>query len=386
MLAAGDDLVLVGGESVDPADVEVRPAVLAEVLRPGDAVLIDDGRVRLRVVDVALGRVQCTVTMGGRISDHKGVNVPGIDLPVPSLTEKDIEDLEFAIALGVDYVALSFVRSAEDVRGLRQRLEDAGSSARIIAKIEKSEAVASLSEIIEEADGVMVARGDLGVEVGPAAVPLIQKRIISEALEAGKLPITATQMLESMLTSSEPTRAEASDVANAVLDGTAALMLSGETAVGNYPVESVAAMSEIALAVEPSLPFRHELAGSRTNFSTVTEAVTHAACDMAELLDAAAILVPTSSGGTASDLARQRPRRPVIALSHRAETLQRLALEWGVIPRSIPAETDVEVLWERAREAAADTGLVLPGDQVIITAGTTLDVPGTTNLLKVETM
>ncbi len=386
MLAAGDDLVLVGGESVDPADVEVRPPVLAEVLRPGNAVLIDDGRVRLRVVDVALGRVQCTVTMGGKISDHKGVNVPGVDLPVPSLTEKDIEDLEFAIALGVDYVALSFVRSAEDVRGLRQRLDDAGSSARIIAKIEKSEAVASLSEIIEEADGVMVARGDLGVEIGPAAVPLIQKRIISEALEAGKLPITATQMLESMLTSSEPTRAEASDVANAILDGTAALMLSGETAVGDYPVESVTVMSEIARAVEPSLPFRHELAGSRANFSTVTEAVTHAACDMAELLDAAAILVPTSSGGTASDLARQRPRRPVIALSHRAETLQRLALEWGVIPRSIPAETDVEVLWDRAREAAANTGLVLPGDQVIITAGTALDVPGTTNLLKVETM
>jgi len=386
MLAAGDDLVLVGGETVDPTDVEVRPAVLAEVLRPGDAVLIDDGRVRLRVVDIALGRVQCTVTTGGTISDHKGVNVPGIDLPVPSLTEKDIEDLEFAITLGVDYVALSFVRSAEDVRGLRQRLEDAGSSARIIAKIEKSEAVAFLSEIIEEADGVMVARGDLGVDIGPAAVPLVQKRIISEALEAGKLAITATQMLESMLTSSEPTRAEASDVANAILDGTAALMLSGETAVGDYPVESVAAMSEIALAVEPSLPFRHELAGWRTNFSTVTEAVTHAACDMAELLDAAAILVPTSSGGTASDLARQRPRRPVIALSHRVETLQRLALEWGVIPRSIPAETDIEVLWERAREAAADTGLVLPGDRVIVTAGAPLDVPDTTNLLKVETM
>jgi len=386
MLAAGDDLVLVGGESLDPADVEVRPAVLAEVLHPGDAILIDDGRVRLRVVDIASGRVQCTVTTGGKISDHKGVNVPGVDLPVPSLTEKDIKDLEFAITLGVDYVALSFVRSAEDVRGLRERLEDVGSTARIIAKIEKSEAVASLSEIIEEADGVMVARGDLGVEIGPAAVPLIQKRIISEALEAGKLAITATQMLESMLTSAEPTRAEASDVANAILDGTAALMLSGETAVGDFPVESVAAMSEIALAVEPSLPFRHELAGWRTNFSTVTEAVTHAACDMAELLDAAAILVPTSSGGTVSDLARQRPRRPVIALSHRAETLQRLALEWGVIPRFVPAETDVELLWDSAREAAADTGLVSPGDQVIITAGTALDVPGTTNLLKVETV
>ncbi len=385
-LAAGDDVVLVGGEKVEPLDVEVGPAVLTEVLRPGEAVLIDDGRVRLRVVDVVPGRLHCTVMVGGEISDHKGVNVPGVDLPVPSLTEKDVRDLDFALGLGVDYVALSFVRSASDVRALRERLDEAGSEARIIAKIEKSEAVSALSEIIGVADAVMVARGDLGVEIGPAAVPLIQKRIIREALEQGKLPITATQMLESMLTSAEPTRAEASDVANAILDGTAAVMLSGETAVGAYPVESVAAVDEIALAVEPSLPFRHEFSGWRANYSTVTEAVTHAACDMAELLDASAILVPTASGGTASDVARQRPRRPVIAVSHRDETAQRLALEWGVVPRRIEPETEVEALWDRALEAAVETGLVWPGDQIIITAGNALDVPGTTNLLKVETV
>ena len=273
MLAPGDDIGLVAGAPIDPADVEVKPAVLAEVLRPGQEVLIDDGRVRLRVVDVMGERVQCTVTVGGEISASKGVNVPGVALPVPCLTEKDQRDLEFAVSLGVDYVALSFVRSADDVRELRERLDAAGSTARIIAKIEKSEAVAALSSIIEEADGVMVARGDLGVEIGPAAVPLIQKRVISEALERGKLPITATQMLESMLTSSEPTRAEASDVANAILDGTAAVMLSGETAVGTYPVESVATMDEIALAVEPSLPFRHDFPGRHGPFSTVTEAV-----------------------------------------------------------------------------------------------------------------
>ena len=386
ILAPGDDVGLVVGMSNDPADVEVRPAVLAEVLRPGHDVLIDDGRVRLRVVDVMPGRVQCTVTVGGQISNHKGVNVPGVSLPVPSLTDKDRADLEFALKAGVDYVALSFVRSADDVRELRAMITAADAPARVIAKIEKSEAIAALSEIIAEADGVMVARGDLGVEIGPAAVPLVQKRIIREALEHGKLTITATQMFESMLTRSEPTRAEASDVANAILDGTAAVMLSGETAVGDYPVESVAAMDEIALAVEPSLPFRHEFAGSHSNFATVTEAVTHAACDMAELLDAAAILVPTASGGTASDVARQRPRRPVIAVSHRRETLQRLALEWGVVPRYVEQEADIERLWNRSLAAAVETGLVWPGDQIIITAGTALDVPGTTNLLKVETV
>ncbi len=386
VLKPGDDVALVVEATGDAADICVRPALLAEVLRPGHEVLIDDGRIRLRVLDMLPGRVQCTVTVGGEVLENKGVNVPGVALPIPSLTEKDERDLEFALSHGVDYVALSFVREASDVRDLRARLEEAGSSARIIAKIEKSEAVAALSEIIEEADAVMVARGDLGVEIGPAAVPLIQKRIIRESLEQGKLPITATQMLESMLSRAEPTRAEASDVANAILDGTAAVMLSGETAVGDYPVESVAAMDEIALAVEPSLPFRHEFQGWRGRFSTVTEAVTHAACDMAELLDAAAILVPTSSGGTASDVARQRPRRAVVATSHRRETLQRLALEWGVIPRFIEQEDDIERLWDRSLAAAVETGLVWPGDQVIITAGTALDVPGTTNLLKVETV
>ena len=385
-LAPGEDIALVAGATDDPAEVEVRPAVLAEVLRPGHDVLIDDGRVRLRVVDMMPGRVQCTVTVGGQISEYKGVNVPGVPLPVPSLTDKDRADLDFALKAGVDYVALSFVRSPDDVRELRAIINEADAPARIIAKIEKSEAIASLSEIIAEADAVMVARGDLGVEIGPAAVPLIQKRIISEALEQGKIPITATQMFESMLTRSEPTRAEASDAANAILDGTAAVMLSGETAVGDYPVESVAAMDEIALAVEPSLPFRHEFTGWRGSFSTVTEAVTHAACDMAELLDAAAILVPTASGGTASDVARQRPRRPVIAVSYRHETLQRLALEWGVVARFVDQETDIERLWNSSLEAAIKTGLVWPGDQVIITAGTALDVPGTTNLLKVETV
>ena len=241
-------------------DLPVSPPVLPQVLRPGHDVLIDDGRVRLRVDGVEGGRVASTVVIGGVVEAHKGVNVPGVPIPVPSLTEKDRRDLDFALGLGVDYVALSFVRSANDVRELRELLHAAGSEALVIAKIEKAEALDDLNGILEVSDAVMVARGDLGVEIGPAEVPLVQKRILQAALEHGKPAITATQMLESMLHQPEPTRAEASDVANAILDGTSALMLSGETAVGRFPIESVQTMDKIARAVEPSLGYRHELA------------------------------------------------------------------------------------------------------------------------------
>jgi len=232
----------------------------------------------------------------------------------------------------------------------------------------------------------MVARGDLGVEIGPAEVPLVQKRILLAALERGKPAITATQMLESMLSRPEPTRAEASDVANAILDGTSAVMLSGETAVGRYPIESVETMVRIARAVEPSLAYRHELdTNPGEPYSTVGEAMSNAACDVAEALDAKAILVPTYSGRTASAVARHRPRRPVIAATHRRQAAQQLALEWGIVPAIIPECDDVEDLWARSLEAARSTGLVASGDRVVITAGTAVNVPGTTNLIKVET-
>jgi pyruvate kinase len=385
-LEAGDEVTVAGEDDGKTCDLPVVPSVLAGVLHPGQDVLIDDGLVRLRVERVRAGRVLCRVVVGGPVSSHKGVNVPGVTLPVPCLTEKDLGDLEFALGLGVDFVALSFVRSVDDVRQLRERLNESGSPAQVIAKIEKAEALSEMSAIIEASDAVMVARGDLGVEVGPEEVPLIQKRIILSALEHGKPAITATQMLESMLTRPEPTRAEASDVANAILDGTAAVMLSGETAAGRYPVESVVAVDRIARAIEPSVGYRHELARTAEQpFPTVREAISNAACDIAEVLAAEAILVPTYSGRTASEVARHRPRRPIVAASHRRMALQQLAVEWGVVPVQIDEGRDVEHLIALMLEASRAAGVVAPGDRVVITAGTAINVAGTTNLIKVET-
>jgi len=353
------------------------------VLRPGHDVLIDDGLVRLRVEEVAEGRALCRVIVGGEVKAHKGVNLPGVPLPIPSLTQKDVSDLEFALGLGVDFVALSFVRAAADVRDLQAMIRQYGSPARVIAKIEKAEAVDALDDILAVADGVMVARGDLGVEIGAAAVPLLQKRIILRSLERGLPVITATQMLESMVSQPEPTRAEASDVANAILDGTSAVMLSEETAVGEYPVEAVSTMDLIARTVEPSLGYRHELPDASEN-PTIGQATSNAACDLAEALGARAILVPTYSGRTASVVARLRPRRPILGLTHRRYALQQMALEWGVTPVEIAQASDVEDLWRLSVEAARESGLVQAGDRVVLTAGTAVNIPGSTNVIKVE--
>jgi pyruvate kinase len=383
VLERGGEVTLAGGDQASDGVLTVSPAVIGDVLRAGHEVLIDDGLIRLMVEEVEQGRVRCQVLVGGMVTSHKGVNLPGVPLPIPSLTRKDIGDLAFALAMDVDFVALSFVRSAADVRDLRKLIDDAGSSARVIAKIEKAEAVDVLDELLEATDGVMVARGDLGVEIGPAAVPLLQKRIIRRSLDYGKPVITATQMLESMLHQPEPTRAEASDVANAILDGTSAVMLSGETAVGSYPLEAVRTMDVIAREVEPSLGYRHEIPEAADEPS-VGNAMSNAACDLAEALGATAILVPTFSGRTASLIARLRPRRPIAGLSHHQYSLQQMALEWGVTPLWIPESPDVEDLWNISIRAARDAGLVRAGDRVVITAGTQVNIPGSTNVIKVE--
>jgi pyruvate kinase len=380
----GDSIVVAGESVAEPGDLPVVPSELSEVLDPGQDVLIADGLVRLRVERVENGRAACEVITGGFIDDHKGVNVPGVALPVPSLTNKDLADLEFALGLGVDYVAQSFVRSRADVADLRHKLAEAGSDAWVIAKIELKEAVAALDEILDEADAVMIARGDLGVEIGVAEVPLLQKRIILAALDRGKPAITATQMLETMISRPEPTRAEASDVANAILDGTSAVMLSAETAVGQYPREAVATMDRIARAVEPALGYRHQLP-SAAEEPTVGRAMSNAACDLAEALGAKAILVPTFTGRTASAVARLRPQRPVVALTHVRVSLQHMAIEWGVTPLEIPESTDVEHLWRTSIEAARAAGIVEPGERVVLTAGTAVNIPGSTNVIKVET-
>jgi pyruvate kinase len=361
----------------------VLPAVLGDVLRPGHDVLIDDGHIHLRVEDIEQGRAVCTVLVGGTVTAHKGVNVPGVPVPIPSLTQKDREDLEFALEHDVDYVALSFVRSAADVREVRQLIADAGSSVHVIAKIEKAEAIDALDEIIREADAIMVARGDLGVEIGAASVPLLQKRIILSSLDRGKPVITATQMLESMEHRPEPTRAEASDVANAVLDGSSALMLSAETAIGEYPVESVECMDRVIRAVEPSLDYRHQIPDASAE-PTVGDAMSNAACDLAEALGATAIIVPTFTGRTASAVARLRPRRPVVGVTHHRRAFQQMAIEWGVTPIEIDEASDVEDLWRRSLEAGRDSGIVEPGDRVVITAGTAVNIPGSTNVIRVD--
>jgi pyruvate kinase len=383
LLERGRDVTLVGAEHPEDGSLPVRPAVIGDVLRPGHDVLIDDGMIRLKVEDVEHGRVHCAVVVGGSVSAHKGVNLQGVPLPIPSLTRKDIVDLEVALSLNVDFVALSFVRSAADVRDLRKLIDAAGSHARVIAKIEKAEAVDMLEAVLVEADGVMVARGDLGVEIGPAAVPLLQKRIILRSLERGKPVITATQMLESMIHQPEPTRAEASDVANAILDGTSAVMLSGETAVGEFPVEAVRTMHVIAREVEPSLGYRHQLPEVGDEPS-VGNAMSNAVCDLAEALGAAAILVPTFSGRTASMVARLRPRRPIVGLSHHQYALQQMAMEWGVTPLWIPESPDVEDLWNLSIGAAREAGIVQAGDRIVITAGTQVNIPGSTNVIKVD--
>ena len=383
VLRKGQAVTVSAEDGCRDGELPIAPAVIGDVLEAGHDVLIDDGLVRLRVGTVSGGRAQCEVIVGGVVTSHKGVNLPGVPLPIPSLTRKDTADLEFALELGVDFVALSFVRSPADVRDLRALIEHAGSHAHVIAKIEKSEAIDVLDDILAETDAVMVARGDLGVEIGPALVPLIQKRIIQKSLERGKPVITATQMLESMVHHPEPTRAEASDVANAILDGTSAVMLSGETAVGEYPIEAVAYMDRIAKAVEPSMGYRHEIPAADQN-PTIGGAMSNAACDIAEALRAKAILTPTYRGRTASSVARLRPARPIIGLTHIEWARRQMALEWGVTPLQIPQCGDVEELWNTSVRVAREAGLIEAGDRVVLTAGTQVNLPGSTNVIKVD--
>jgi pyruvate kinase len=383
ILLKNEELIVVGEQHASNGELPVAPAVIGEVLRAGHDILIDDGLVRLTVQEVEHGRARCLVVVGGEVKSHKGVNLPGVPVPIPSLTKKDLDDLDFALALGVDFVALSFVRAAADVRDLQAIIRQHGSPAHVIAKIEKAEAVEALEEVLHEADAIMVARGDLGVEIGAATVPLLQKRIILRCLEAGKPVITATQMLESMIEHPEPTRAEASDVANAILDGTSALMLSAETATGNYPIEAVQTMDKIARAVEPSMGYRHQ-APEPGEQTTVGRAMSNAACDLAETIGARAILVPTFTGRTASGVARLRPRRPIVGLSHHQTAVQQMALEWGVTPVLMPQTANVEDLWSRSLESALNSGGIDKGDRVVLTAGTAVNLPGSTNVIKVD--
>ena len=358
---------------------------LPQDVRPGDRLLLDDGLLELKVEKVTDTDVTCRVVVGGVLRKRKGISLPGVPLSLPALTEKDHDDLAFGLARGVDYVALSFVRRASDIEELRALMSAQGVQVPIIAKIEKGEAIAAFDDILAVSDGVMVARGDLGVEMPAEEVPIYQKMIICKANAVGKPVITATQMLQSMMDNPRPTRAEASDVANAILDGTDAVMLSGETAVGRYPVEAVRTMARIALTTEQNFPYEEWMRKALTEpVTSVTEAISLATCEIACELGAQAIIASTSSGATARAVARHRPTTPIIAITPNEAVQRRLALVWGVHPLLVPRFASTDEMITTAMESAQEAGLVKTGDRLVITAGVPLFVPGRTNMLQVR--
>lgn len=369
----------------DETQVGVNYRNLPNDVVAGDTILLCDGNIQLKVVDTTASDINCLVMVGGVLSSHKGINLPTATMDVPPLTAKDEDDLRFGIEQGVDYIALSFVRQASDIETLKGIIKSAGASIPVIAKIEKHEALSNIDDIISIVDGIMVARGDLGVEIPFEQVPLIQKMLVRKCNAAGKPVITATQMLMSMVKNPRPTRAEVTDIANAVLDGTDALMLSEETAVGSYPVEAVSVMSQIAANTESSADFI-ELMKKRDipERATIPDAISHAASMTAQGLRSAAIITPTSSGSTARMVARYRPAQPIIAISANPETIARLCLIWGVVPMAVEELLDTDDMTLKARNIARKMGLVRAGDTVVITAGVPIGVAGTTNLIKVE--
>ncbi len=388
VLKAGQRVVLTTEKIKGTAErLPITYAGLPRDVSPGNTILIADGRIELRVLSTNGQEVECEVVHGGELTSQKGVNLPGVPVNLPAITEQDIRDIKFGIEQELDFIAASFIRKASDVLAIRRILEEHGADMDIIAKIESREGVNNLDEIIKVADGIMVARGDLGVGLPVEEVPLVQKSIIEKCNLAGKPVITATQMLESMINNPRPTRAEASDVANAILDGTDAIMLSGETAAGHYPVEAVKMMARIASRVEKALPYEEILQRrGRALARTVTDAISHATCTTAQDLGAAAIITSTETGYTAKMVSKYRPRAPIIAVTPEARVLRKLALVWGVQPLLVGRTRDTDSMIASAIEVSLSADLIKPGDLVVITAGVPVGVHGTTNLLKVHTV
>ena len=359
---------------------------LPEDVKAGDQLLIDDGLICLTVEQVQGNDIICTVNNSGEINDYKSINAPGVKLNLPLITDEDKEDIEFGIEQDVDIIAASFVRRSSDVEEMKLFLEDRGAShIKIISKIENAEGVENIKDIIAVSDGIMIARGDLGVEIPAEQVPLIQKEIIKLCNMEGKPVITATQMLDSMIRNPRPTRAEVTDVANAIFDGTDAIMLSGETAIGKYPVETVKQMVRIAVITEGALDYESLLREKALiKNSSVTNAIGHATCTSAQGLRATAILTPTSSGYTATVVSRFRPKAPIIAGTSSNQVARGLSLYWGVTPLVIRhIESDSEI-FEVVIDAAIEKELIKNGDLIVITAGVPVGVGGTTNMLRIH--
>ena len=355
-------------------------------LQPGCQVLIDDGLIGLRVTEIRGEDILCTVESGGPLSNHKSINLPGVKIHLPALTEQDEKDLIFACEQDFDYVAASFIRKASDVLAIRQVLDaHGGKDIRIISKIENQEGVDNMDEIIEASNGLMVARGDLGVEIPAAQVPVLQKEMIHKCLRSGKLVITATQMLDSMIRNPRPTRAEVSDVANAVFDGTSCVMLSGETASGKYPVEALSTMSDICVVAEQSIHYWTRFQSANPDQAVnINDAITHSCCLTARDLNAKAILCASKSGHTARMISRFRPACPVVALTLTEKVRRQLALEWGVIPCLTGNVDSTDRLFSLCAENAWKERLVDNGDTVVITAGVPIGQSGSTNLIKAQ--
>lgn len=388
-LAEGDEFILTTKDvEGDKTRVSVTYPDLPKELFSGALILIDDGLIELVVTEIRNDEIHCRVNNGGSLSANKSINLPNININMPYLSQKDIDDIKFGIKNKFDYIAASFTRSASDIQDVKQLLEDnGGSNIQIIAKIENREGVDNIDEILRIADGIMIARGDMGVEIPFEELPNIQKKLIKKAYSAGKKVITATQMLESMIKNPRPTRAETTDVANAIYDGTSAIMLSGETAVGKYPVESVLAMSKIAVMTESDINYkkRFEVNPAYSGEPNVTDAISHATCMTAHDLGAKAIITVTKSGSTARMISKYRSNCTIIACTTDETVYRQLNLSWGVTPLiAQEVMTTTDDLIENSVDLAMKQGLLQNGDLVVITAGVPLGISGTTNLLKVH--
>lgn len=384
-LKEGAELVLTTRQIVgDEKRISVGLESLGRDVRAGNTIFLNDGAIRLQVLTTNGVDIKCRVLVGGDLGENRGINVPGVALSTPSVTRKDMEHLRFGIRQGVDLVALSFVREAGEIRRVREAIKRQGGSQLIIAKIEKSEALENIDSVIGAADGVMVARGDLGVEIDIERVPLVQKEIIRKCNQLGKPVIVATQMLESMVNSPRPTRAEVTDVANAIFDGADAVMLSQETAIGKYPVEAVATMSRIACETESALPYDDIMeARGRDQSPETDDAISYAACHIADQIGAAAIVAFTTSGSTARRVSRYRPKAPVVAITSSQVVCRQLSLSWGVLASVVPEANSLGELFSRGASVARKCGVAGKGDKVVITGGVPVGVPGSTNLVKV---
>lgn len=387
-LIKGQEFTFMCGQEIlgDNSRCSISYDTLYQDVSIGGSILVDDGLLKFTIINIIGKSIKCSVTVGGIIKDHKGVNVPNVSIKLPSITEKDIEDIKFGCKMGVDFIAASFIRKASDILDVRNILkENGGENIKIIAKIENQEGVDNVDSILEATDAIMVARGDMGVEIPIQKVPIIQKSIIKKCNKAGKMVITATQMLDSMIRNSLPTRAEASDICNAIFDGTDAIMLSGESASGSFPIEAAQTMSLIAKETEHNLEYDHLLKQNLTGIeSSYADAISYSACKTSIMLDAKAIVAATKSGSTARLLSKYRPKAPILAITPYDYVRRQLNLNFGVIPETCEMFNTTDEILSEAKKYAIKLDSVNTGDDIIVAAGMPTTQTGGTNMLKIE--